>query len=260
MKKILLFLFCFAVFASEIAAQCTPNPLADSTFVYPTPAIGINKKACKNTPYEFVFSLSVPDQFVYQGFTIGLNYVKMNTVGAIDSLPAGLSYQCNPPSCQFNKNTAGCLRIFGSPSNSNPAPKDFKLVIRAEISTALGILNETFPGQLFPGEYTLTLLPQGDAGCVTAASDVSLPNFRASNQPNPFNGTTQIAVNTPLGGDFNFKVSSVTGQTMYQSKIHLDSGENTFIYDGSDLSSGFYVYSFEQNGAIVSGKMAVSPR
>ncbi len=257
MKKIVLLFVACVGFLAAAKAQCTPNPLADSTIVHPLPAVGINKKACKNTPFDFVFSISVPESFLYQGISIGLNSIKILT---IDSLPLGLNFQCNPPNCLFPKNTRGCVLVSGTPTNANPAPKDFNLLIKAEIATIIGTLNESFPGTLLPGQYTLTLLPQGDPACVTNNTDLSAEGVWIRNQPNPFNGFTQIVVGTRSGGDFDFSITNLTGQLIYQKNISLLAGDNQFEFDGSQLAAGFYFYTLAQNSKILSGKMAVSQR
>ncbi|MDQ3142583.1 MAG: T9SS type A sorting domain-containing protein [Bacteroidota bacterium] len=182
MKKIIysLIFLCFSIYGFSQA--CLPDSsYRDSTAgVYPKPITdanpkgGINKKACINHPYEFVFTVVIPDSILLPLLPtpIPLSFAKIDTVGAIKNLPEGIMYSCNPPDCVYPKNTIGCVILHGTPTANN-TPGDFKPIIKLTIGTPFGNFEIEYPGPQFPGEYILTLL---DESCQTGTKDLIISN------------------------------------------------------------------------------------
>ncbi|MBP8726579.1 MAG: T9SS type A sorting domain-containing protein [Saprospiraceae bacterium] len=195
--KHIYFTALFAGMTLLLQAQaCLPDStLVDSSAgVYPKPITesnpngGINKKACINKPYEFTFTVVVPDtvEIPILPAPIPLEKVAIDTAGAISNLPEGLSYRCNPPNCVFNKNQIGCLLLNGTPTDVN-APGEYKPIIKLKLTVNVGIsfdYTTEYPGSAFPGEYILTLISEQD--CASA----NLSSFDDTNYwyPNPISG------------------------------------------------------------------------
>ena len=194
MKQFTIFLFCLSLVSqSSIAQFCRPDStLRDSSAgVYPKPITptnpngGINKKACINKPYEFTFTVVVPDtvQIPILPAPLPLEKVAIDTLNAIANLPKGIGYSCNPPNCVFKKNEFGCLLLHGTPTTDN-LPGDFKPVIKLKLTVNVGVpfdYSTEYPGPAFPGEYILTVLDENN--CATNNQNISIePTFR---NPNP---------------------------------------------------------------------------
>jgi photosystem II stability/assembly factor-like uncharacterized protein len=65
------------------------------------------------------------------------------------------------------------------------------------------------------------------------------------NYPNPFNSITNIKVQMPKQGFAEIKVYNITGKTeIILVNQKLSSGEHVFKFNGDNLSSGVYFYSF----------------
>ncbi|MCC6754088.1 MAG: T9SS type A sorting domain-containing protein [Saprospiraceae bacterium] len=226
--KHLYFIALFAGTSLFLGAQsCLPDStLVDSSAgVYPKPITesnpngGINKKACINKPYEFTFTVVVPDtvEIPILPAPIPLEKVAIDTVGAISNLPAGLSYHCNPPNCVFNKNQIGCLLLQGTPTDAN-APGEYKPIIKLKLTVNVGIsfdYTTEYPGAAFPGEYILTLLSEQD--CASA-------NQFASNDanywfPNPVSGSLLFNRSNPE----NVRIYDASGKLLLQ-KHSLNNG------------------------------------
>lgn len=201
MKHFFYIILLFQCYMQVEAQTCLPDStLKDSSAgVYPKPISptnpngGITKVACINKPYEFIFTVVVPDTVVVPIFPnpIALEKVSIDSVGAILNLPEGISYSCNPPNCVFKKNSYGCLSLYGTPSINNQAG-DYKPIIKLKLSVNVGIpfdYNTEYPGPAFPGEYILKLVDEAD--CASANKDLTIAHSLW--YPNPsFNGQFSI--------------------------------------------------------------------
>lgn len=76
------------------------------------------------------------------------------------------------------------------------------------------------------------------------------------NYPNPFNNSTRINYYLRKSTDVILKISDVTGKEIYRkTNRNLKEGNHSFIFDGSDLSSGIYYYTLQSEDFIKSKKM-----
>jgi hypothetical protein len=65
------------------------------------------------------------------------------------------------------------------------------------------------------------------------------------NYPNPFNPKTTITFDLPKDIDIKLTVYDVLGREIYSINEFRKSGSNMITFDGSNLASGVYYYSFE---------------
>lgn len=222
--------FIFTIFNLNAQVYCLPDSLyRDSTVgVYPRPVTpenpngGITKPACINKPYEFVLTIKIPDTVSFQGIVVNLNSAKIETTGAIQNLPVGITYACNPPDCVFPKLSLGCIKLYGTATSTN-LPGKYKPVITLNLSTAFGTFPISYPGAQFPGEYILTLL---DESCQVGLSNPS--EEKQSWFPNPSNGnfhtTNPNVQNIKLYNSFGQMVYSNFGSTRIDIENQLNSG------------------------------------
>jgi len=270
MKKILLFIgltFCLIQLQAQDVACIPDSTFADSAqVVFPFPMDpntgegGITElPACIGEPYELVFTFKVGDSATVNGFNVNLIEAQIATVDAIEGLPEGINYFCNPPDCIFPDTTLGCIVLTGTPTEGN-TPGVNKLVISASITAdILGTFNTTIPGPLFAGEYNLTVNEMG--GCASVSTNDFLAEYIAlANSPNPVIDRTMIEVSSDISGDFQFKVFDVAGKLLHNQNIELTTGYNTFEYDASDLGSGLYIYAIGNETGAIAEKMIVGGR
>ncbi len=198
--KYLFYIFLFSIGLFNLRAQnCLPDSVyRDSTTgVYPRPVSadypngGIKKKACINKPYDFTFTVVVPDSVKVSQFPVPLplEEVYIDTANAIKNLPKGISYACNPPDCVYKKNTIGCLILKGTPDASN-TPGDYKPIIHLTVIVKFITTfpySTDYPGPDFPGEYILTLQAENDCTVSTADESIDAKFW----YPNPTHGTLQ---------------------------------------------------------------------
>ncbi len=267
MQKLLLTL-SFAVLACSIsvAQDCMPDETLPDTIIGVAPLPfeadlnptgGINDTACVNEPFEFVLTLIVPNTFTFVGQELPLNSIDLGAEGAISNLPAGLDYACNPPTCIFQADTTGCVILYGTVSDTAGV---YDLQIAGIVRTAVADLPLSFPNPaIAPGNYFLHVREEGQ--CTPSSTrDLAALGVVASARPNPTSGFTQIAISSPISGNFDFIVSDLLGQQVYRKRIDVVVGENTFDFDGSNLAAGMYVYTIRDGMRQLSDKLIINRR
>lgn len=267
MKKIIL-LFSTIFLLNQAWAQdsCTPAMNLPDTLigVIPlpfdsmlNPEGGIQTPACINEPFEFTLTVVTPASISIAGAPpVPLNSIDFDPETAISNLPDGLDYVCNPPTCIFEKDSTGCVSIFGTITDEAFIGVH-DLVIAGIVRTAFGAINLTFPNAaIFPGNYFLTV--QAEGTCVSSTDEIFAENFSILNRPNPFQDYTDIEIYSQVSGDFEFRVYDVIGKQLHRQEIALIEGQNIVPFDGSNLANGIYVYSISDGQFQVTKKMIVN--
>ena len=67
----------------------------------------------------------------------------------------------------------------------------------------------------------------------------------SQNYPNPFNPVTNIKYGLPSDANVSFKVYDIMGKEVYMVNEFKKTDSNEVQFDGSDLASGMYFYSFK---------------
>lgn len=79
-----------------------------------------------------------------------------------------------------------------------------------------------------------------------------------NNYPNPFNGVTNITFNAPYDMQgLEFNVYSILGSRVHTEKFDAERGMNTIKYDGTQLSSGLYIFTLTDGNTTLTRKMNV---
>jgi Secretion system C-terminal sorting domain len=263
-KGILLILSIFSIsFLSSQTCVRDSSLLVSGNLVSPTPynpttnpVIG-TAPACISEPYFQSVTLNVKEMFTLSGITAPLDSITMTTTNALTGLPVGLSYVCDPPNCHFKKNSLGCISIKGTPTAAN-APGDYALSIALKVySPFLPVAYDLlFPGTLAPNDkFIIQVKAMGE--CAVSAKDLNGKVATLKNTPNPFNGTTQIQIESLINGEFNFDVFDILGKRIYNDQIHLFEGNNQFTFDAGKLANGTYFYTISNTDGKMSRVMVV---
>lgn len=271
MKNLILSILTLCSLSSALLAQqtvtCKPDPTLPDTAVgvFPvpysakTPKGGISDTACLNTYFDFVFTLSVPKSFNAGLFgTIPVNSIQLSTTNAVENMPTGLTYTCNPPNCVFPSGSKGCIIVSGTPTNANNVGRT-DLKIKGQVNSVLPI-DITFPNaQLFDeGNYYLYVRPQGSTACRTSSTrELAATKLRMGNVPNPFTGSTQIEVEAEIRGQFDFRVFDLMGRSLYRRPVQISQGINRIPFEANNLAPGLYVFTLTDGFNTVSRKMVI---
>ena len=273
MRSILFTFFLFIIGFTLNAQSCVPNELYRDSAIgaYPPPWKedrpwgGIPDSACLNTFYEFTLTFKVPPTLTIPPLTVEIDSIVIATTGALQqsepSVPGGISYVCNPPTCVFTpEDTIACAKIFGTPTEIN----EFLLKIQTNIYHNFSPFPVpiTFPSNDIEGadgEYRLVVLAEGSPECSsTSATEILRSKVSLKNVPNPFSYYTNIEIESRVNEDFMFEVHDLLGQKVHAVKVQLIEGTNQFEFDGSNLSNGMYIFSIGNEEAKISSKMFIN--
>lgn len=252
----LIFLYVFGLTAQN--PVCVPNPIyADSSAgVYPLPYHevlfpdeGIQDTVCIGQDFEYTFTAVLKDSISWMGFSFILNSLEIMPSGVLN-LPQGLQYGCNPPNCVFLANTMGCLKIFGTASETND-PGLFDLQLRTKIVVANGLISviDTLPKLLIPGAHYYLPVEAADSGyCQTASqhTEIQHPAFEMIHYP----GLKRITIlmKDPHVPWVVTEIIDLTGRVL-AVKRHAGPQFLPLHLDVSELNAGLYfVRVLAENG------------
>jgi hypothetical protein len=140
-----------------------------------------------------------------------------------------------------------------------PAKKTIYLANRAKFIAALqdSVTKATFvyvPGDsasFWISNYTFTGVDK-NPGVIKQFS-------LSDNYPNPFNPSTTIEFGLPEQSNVTLTIFNILGQKVFEVKTNnYAAGDHSYIFNASQLSSGFYIYSINATGA--SGKNFVQSK
>ncbi|MFY0672662.1 MAG: T9SS type A sorting domain-containing protein [Bacteroidia bacterium] len=224
-----------------LAQDCEPNDtIPDSLLgVFPmpydpveSPQGGIKDTACIGFEYNFVFTTVVGDSFTLGQTTLPLDSLWLSTETAVENLPEGLEYACNPPTCVFEKNSKGCVIIYGTPKQGTEGIHKMKLSGKLYADGNAFGLPLSFPDpNIAPGEYTIVVATKNESPCRQLSVRGFVPEIFAV-FPNP--ATNQINITTEEAG--NIAMIDALGKVVVKEKILK--GEN--VFEVGEVPSGFY--------------------
>lgn len=240
-KKLCLFVACalFIFYAGSSLGQCTPDalvtdPEGNGEMVPDTIEV------FETIPFNITLTIIAPDTASISGNPINIHHI---TLRSLQNKPSWLSHVCNPSSCEFTGTASRCALISGTaPAGSAGF---YPITVLVDVYTlVLG----------FPVCLTCTPYPNGyDSGMpmivwvhpsgTGVAENVNKGFEIIEAQPNPFNNTVKAGCYTETAQNVKLRVVDMVGQEVYSEKLSTHSGDNFFLFNGSDLSNGIYFYS-----------------
>lgn len=121
-----------------------------------------------------------------------------------------------------------------------------------------GVFDNTIPFSLGPNGW---ISYEGGSLLFPVSITSHEPNipqtfFVEQNYPNPFNPSTAIRFGLPSASQVTAKIFNLLGEeVMMLFNGHLQAGRYELIVDGTDLSSGIYIYQIQAGTAIYSKRM-----
>jgi hypothetical protein len=81
----------------------------------------------------------------------------------------------------------------------------------------------------------------------------------SQNQPNPFNGTSEVIIYLQSGSELNLTVTDILGNVVNQGNLGvLSSGNHSITIDANGLTSGMYFYTLSTKDHSITKKMQVN--
>jgi len=263
MKRILLLSFAIALAGLQLRAQvCTPDPnVPDDAPIFPEPYDpdnpdpndGITDTACINEFFDFTQTVNLPPDF--SGLPIDSLVIPEN---GVTNLPAGVGYDCEPPSCTFLPDVLGCIYLNGTPTETGVF--DLEVLVKIHITGQPDPIDFTFPNFQFPGNFFLHVRPEGDPNCETSSTSELAREISFTAQPNPTSGYALLQVESLRSGEYQLLLTDLLGRAVLQRKVQLLEGANTIELAGGHLPAGMYQVSISDGRSAVSQKLIIAKR
>ncbi len=243
MKKIFLFLFLTAAFAGSLYSQCTPVQFPGPSFTQPDTAQGL-KPVVATAPYHQVIHLRIPHDTIVPPMTVPIN---IDSAGVVDILgmPSGLSYVTNSPSDFWPGGSYGCLVIQGTASEQDTGK------YKAEVQIQVMVMGNPLAFSYF---FDMEVIDSINVGF--APSDFKKFTVMQNN-PNPFDGKTEIKFNSMRSTVFTFEVFDMVGNRVRSKDIFAVRGVNKFVFEKGNLPAGVYFYRLSDDENSVVKRMII---
>lgn len=268
MQKILTILFTsmflsFGVFAQQPA--CIPGQISqDTSIILPEPfnssdLTGGIDSTCVGLFYEQVFTALVPESFPFGGQNFSVDSLALDLEGAIDGLPNGLDYACNPPNCVFLPDSAGCFVISGT-TDASVTPGDFEIDINLNafnslLPMSIGI---SYPDDLGDDDLAYIINVSGSDTCgISTATSVLKQNLLSTISPNPTSDFAELKIDADQAFDLQLTIMDLLGRVHTQRKVTIDAGQNTIPLQLQNMVQGIYFVNLTNGKEFISHKMVI---
>ncbi len=262
MKKIYSTLSLILVFAFVAKSQSVPTCSLDPTFVAST-KVGIWPDSATNfiqgtvgVPYVQNITVKVPKDTVSTIKFCFNRFVLSNPTGTVNyNLPMGLNFGSSTPivangtinaapSLKFPGNANNCASIYGTPTTAGTYTLHLK--VDAYGTATLGTCSNTpniSGGSNISTSYINYYIIKINAA--TGLKEIGKNAFNLENVPNPFSNSTTIRFFLADEGDTKLEVHNMIGKLVYTTDIKGITGNNEYVFNPKNLSSGMYFYTIK---------------
>ena len=256
-------IFSCGLFAQNLA--CVPGFITqDTSIILPDPynfddMTGGLDSTCVGLFYEQVLTTLVPESIPFQGIDVAIDSISVDLEGAIDGLPAGLDYACNPPSCVFLPDSIACIVITGTVDPTATAMTyDLTLRIRAFNFLFMDGALITYPDDLGNDNesYFIDVASEGSCGILSATSQLQ-QELSASLSPNPANDFAQLSIQAQSAKEVQVMITDVMGRVYKEKSVILEAGQNTIPFQLNDLEQGIYFMNITDGKEFLSQKIII---
>jgi hypothetical protein len=234
---------------NAMAQVCTPD-VNRMDLVYPKNSADVTP-AIVNTAYEQVFYFKIPvdTTISYLGNNID-GIINTLTLVDVQNVPAGMSYECNVPSCAFPGGGNGCMVISGTPTQTG----NFNIVLKTRTNVT-GYLNG-FPITTtdLDQDFPITIVVNADN--TVSTQSVNNKN-KVSVYPNPTTSQARVDISAAKGGSAEISVVNLVGHRVFNTKVENFNGSYTHILNKSTLGSGLFFVYVNINGKETVSKLII---
>ncbi len=238
-------MLCFSAFLLN-AQNCTPNWPGGGPGISPDSATGLPHGVI-NTPYTATLQYKVPLDTTYMGLPVTITDATVTSVSGLSTIPNSVpfTYVTNPASGVFPGGSIGCALISGTPTTAGTYP----LVLHVTVHIGIVPIPVNYSAYRIQVDSTA---PSGIAQLKPNAFDLG------QNYPNPANGNTVIAYNTPNAAEVSLKICNLLGTTVRMMSLPGKAGFNTIELNTEDLAPGIYFYTLSDGMHAMSKRMIVT--
>ncbi len=271
MQKTFTILFLSILWSAISFAQdvCIPGQVPqDMEIILPEPfnttdMEGGLDSTCIGLFYEQVLTVLPPSTFPVNGQNFSIDSISIEMEGAIEGLPPGFEYACNPPSCIFLPMEPACIVITGMADETvTPMTYELSLQIRAFNAIIDGLFPKgfflNFPDDLGNDDESYFIDVASEADCnITVSTTFLADNIDASISPNPTASYAELRVNSNEAMDLQLVLVDLVGKIHQQQSISIVSGQNIIPMQVQELAQGMYFMSLSNGEEFLSHKLII---
>jgi hypothetical protein len=170
-------------------------------------------------------------------------------------LPTGMTYACDTSTCNWIKETNGCIVLQGTPSMAGDYVVDFEARLGFTVPSTVPVIGGTQQSLPIPGQsYDFRV-----EGTSVGIANLDTDRFSVvQNGPNPFNDFTEIHYNAPKPGTVAMQVTDLQGRVMRTSQHRAVVGRNLIRLSAEGFSPGVYFYTLSNGERSVTHKMIIA--
>jgi hypothetical protein len=245
MKHTLLSILSLLIAVNAFAQVCTPEwPVGQGPGIIPDSATNL-PAGTENVAYDFVVQFKVLKDTMLGPLPVTVDYIQIDSVSGLNDIPASVPffYNCNPPTCQFEGDSLGCVRIQGTPVTAG----DYPIVVNVK-AVAVGGLTLSVPVTFY---HIVVNEASGISNINTSAFDA------AQNIPNPAKTLTAIEVNLLKPAVVSLILYDVIGKEVSRYQFNGKTGLNVFNLNVQSMKDGVYFYKVSNGEQTITRKMMV---
>lgn len=237
MKKITLLLVLAGItslFAIQITAQeCTPDFTVVDTANPGQIEPDSLPPAFQFEYYDAMVTVIPPASAEVAGSQIELHSIIIDSIG---NLPPGVEWFKNEDEFVVtDPESHYCVNLYGEPEEQG----DYQLTLYI---TAVDAMFQI--GTQVTDDTSINILV--NAPVSTDAFGERMKEVSA--YPNPYTQGTRISFESNKAGKASLSVYNLLGKLLYQENMEATSGKNSFLFSGTNLTAGTYIYTVEING------------
>lgn len=252
MKTVSAIFTAFLVAAGPSAwPQCTPN--ASNTALITPDTITNFVSGVVGQPYTQVVYLHPPDDTTTNVPPFGMITVNITniTLDAVDNLPPGLAYACNPGTCIYPGGVSGCALISGTPTMAGTFVLDIAITSNGTVT----IIGNTIPvsQQDTIQSYRIIIDPPA-TGIAAAGASPADAILYVRDAPAGIEATVHLAT----AQDVRLSVGDLAGRTLYSERLAVPSGTHPVLLAAPAPAPGIYVLTVRTASGLLTRKFAVT--
>ena len=196
--------------------------------------------ASLNRAYDEVITVIAPSSVTFNETVIPISYI---VIDSVMNLPPGITY--TPNADKFWADSMYCISIAGTPSDTG----EFQLTIYVTPWLPWG--NDYVPQPQFKDDTSVVMIVKLPSGIESQQNSTFLlyPGF-----PNPYAESMKLQFFAPESDRVELIVFNILGVKVYREEMVVSPGVHEFIFDGTSLKPGTYLYRVANKSGIYTGR------
>ena len=234
MKKFLFLILAIlmsGLFIQAYGQSCTPDAAVVDTAEPGQISPDSLPPATQGEYYDETITIIPPGSYE------GLDIIYSIVIDSIVGLPPGINWYKNEAEFLVtDPDTRYCVNLYGTPTEQGTFP------LTLYITPYIDFFGTPVASAQQVDDTSMSIFVDAPV----SIADLALKN-KINAYPNPFAEQTEIQFYSNEKGTAELIVYNLLGNILYKEKLRVSPGNNTFLFNGSNLSAGSYIYSIRMN-------------